>query len=103
MPSLNMSVKPFYTSAQLAKYIGYKSTHGTRSFMKRLGVPVHLVGFKYIYYLSDMQIYSPELFASILESRQINKQILDREEDEQDLVEEDETSTDPTAFKQQLL
>lgn len=61
--------------------IGY-SVDGARKFMNRLGVPTNYVGNKCIYYLSDLQTYAPELYASILEANNLNQLIKRQEKDD---------------------
>jgi hypothetical protein len=67
-------VKPFYSVPQLARLIGY-SSQGARKFLFKLNLPIHLVGNRYIVYLTDLQSYCPQLYNSILESQNINNLI----------------------------
>ena len=64
-------VKPMYSIPQLAKLIHY-SSQGARQFLFKLNLPIHLVGSRYIVYLTDLQTYTPELYNSILEAANIN-------------------------------
>ena len=71
MKDNNQVVRCFYTVPQLAKMIGY-SSQGARKFLFKLNLPIHLVGNRYIVYLTDLQSYTPELYNSILEANNIN-------------------------------
>lgn len=64
----NFAIKPFYTSDELRRLIGYKTNHAARAFLQKLNIPCHVVGRKYIWYLSDIQTYCPELFSSLCEA-----------------------------------
>ncbi len=63
---------PFMTINQVAKAIGY-SHAGASRFLRKLGVPRSMVGGCYYIYLSDMNVYCPELLASIMEAAEMNK------------------------------
>ncbi len=61
-------IKPFYTTSDLKVLIKYKTNDGCRNFLNRLNIPKKLLGKTYYYFLSDIQTYCPELFASICEA-----------------------------------
>lgn len=76
-------IKPFYLISDIAKYIGYTSK-GTRGFIMRLNIPIHLIGNRYIIYLCDLQNYTPELYNSILESENLNCIIKQKQKEDED-------------------
>jgi len=83
-----MEIKPFYTTNELRIMIGYKTNHGARAFLQKLNIPCHVVGkWTYIWFLSDIQNHSPELFASLCEAANlkelISKQEIEVEDPEQ--------------------
>lgn len=80
-------IYPFYTTEEIRRLIGYKSQYGARSFLIKLGIPFHMIGKKYIYYLSDIQTQAPELFASILEANNLNA-LISRPIDEETFITE---------------
>lgn len=76
----NFEIKPFYTVAELAPVLNYKSNKGCRQFLLKLSLPLHLVGKRYIVYLSDIQNHQPELYDSILEANNLKMLIKKQEE-----------------------
>jgi hypothetical protein len=70
-------IKPFYTVRDFAKILNY-TNDGARKFLFRLNIPIHLIGNKFIIYISDLQNHAPEFYASIVEAASINA-MLDEE------------------------
>lgn len=68
----DFSIKPFYTTSELRSIIKYKTNHGTKNFLLRLNVPCKIIGKNHYWFLSDIQTFSPTLFASICESSNMN-------------------------------
>ena len=68
-------IRPFYTSPQLMKLIHYKTAQGTQSLLESLNIPCHLIGRKRIYFLSDISLYCPALYSSILEAANLSNML----------------------------
>ena len=81
MKNKKLSIKPYFTVPEIARAIGYTSA-GARKFLFKLNLPIHLVGCRYIVYLSDLQNYTPDFFASLLEANNLNEIIKKNEHQE---------------------
>lgn len=64
-------IKPFYTSSEIASFIGY-TAKGTRGLLFKMNIPLHLIGNKFVVFLSDLQTHAPEFYSSILEANNLN-------------------------------
>lgn len=72
-----------YSISEMKDVFGFKSHEAAREMCKKLGVPLHLFGNKYLIYLTDIQLYAPQLYASMLECNNI--QSIKEENHEYDL------------------
>lgn len=62
-------IQVFYTLTEIADLLGYsrKSKRAVTKILSALGVPANHINKKVIYYVSDIRMYAPDLYASILE------------------------------------
>lgn len=58
---------PFYTRKQLSEKMNMTKRKTGRA-MAALGVPEHMMGNKYVYFISDISLYAPKFFASVIEA-----------------------------------
>lgn len=71
MKNKKLSIKPFLSVPDIARMMNYTSA-GARKFLFKLNLPIHLVGCRYIVYLSDLQTFTPDFYASLLEANNLN-------------------------------
>lgn len=64
-------MKVFYSIAELSKILKI-SRHRTKALVLGLGVPMQLVGNRYLVFYSDISLYAPVLIASIIECEALN-------------------------------
>jgi hypothetical protein len=64
-PPQQLQPKVFYTVRDIADCLGYTKP-GARKFLLRLNIPIQYIGNKLVIYLSDIQSYQPDLYASIM-------------------------------------
>lgn len=68
-----IEVKPIYSLSDICKIINKKSNRSAIAFLEAQGIPMNLIGNKYIVYLTDIQIHAPNLYSSILETHNIQQ------------------------------
>lgn len=67
------AIKPFYTTTEIRNLIGYNGNQVTKAFLIRMNIPCNSAGGKKdIWYLSDIQTYSPDFFNSLCEASSLN-------------------------------
>lgn len=96
MKNKKLPIRPFYTVPNIAKIMGYTSA-GARKFLFRMNLPIHLIGKRYVVFLTDLQLYCPEFYSSILESNNLND-IIDKNSELYDMKETDEVTNCKASF-----
>ena len=79
-------IKAIYSISELKDIFNYKSSASARSMLKKLSIPMNLVGGKYIVYLSDIQIKAPSLYSSMLECNNVETLKIEQESEEYQLL-----------------